>query len=346
MASLTTWCFAGTTTLLAGVLAWTMRGESAPEARPGGSVASVGSFGSVGSDLSSAAITAIPTADDLDPRKVALGDRLFHDVRLSRDSSISCATCHDLAQGGADGARYSTGVDGAIGDINTPTVLNSRFQFHLFWDGRATSLEEQIDGPLHSPTEMASDWAEVLRRIAADADYRSDFERAYAEGITAETVKDAVATFERSLVTPDSPFDRFLRGDERALTREQREGWALFQDLGCVTCHQGVNLGGNSFQALSVDGRYFVDRGGEITKADLGRFNVTGLERDRHRFKVPTLRNVALTAPYLHDGTAATLEDAVRVMARYQLGVELMDDEVASVVAFLHSLTGTLRRSR
>lgn len=337
MASITTWCFAGTTTLLAGVLAWTLRADRAPETAP---------IATVDAELSSAAITAIPAGADLDPRKVALGDRLFHDARLSGDVSISCATCHDLARGGADGRRFSTGVGGALGEINTPTVLNSRFQFHLFWDGRATSLEEQIDGPLHSPTEMASDWAEVLERIRADADYRRDFDRIYTDGVTADTVKDAVAVFERSLVTPNSPFDRFLGGDESALTTEQREGWVLFQDLGCVTCHQGVNLGGNSFQALSVDGRYFADRGGEITKADLGRFNVTQLERDRHRFKVPTLRNVALTAPYLHDGTAATLADAVRIMARYQLGVELMDEEVTSVVAFLESLTGTLPRTR
>ncbi|PTD97106.1 cytochrome-c peroxidase [Pseudothauera lacus] len=271
--------------------------------------------------------------------RVRLGEMLFHERMLSRDNSISCASCHRLDNGGVDGLPFSPGVDGAIGVINTPTVLNAAFSFMQFWDGRAPTLEAQVAGPIHNPIEMASTWSEVIAKLSRREDYRAAFANAYPQGITPETISDAIARFERTLTTPDAPFDRYLRGDTKALNAEEREGYARFKNLGCSSCHQGVNIGGNFFQRFGVLGDYFADRG-NITTADLGRFNVTGDEADRHVFKVPSLRNVALTAPYFHDAGADTLEDAVSIMGRYQLGRTLSDEDVRLIVAFLHTLTG------
>lgn len=287
------------------------------------------------------AFAPLPSTPDLPAAKVALGERLFSDPRLSRDDSISCASCHDLATGGVDGRKVSLGVGGAPGGVNAPTVFNVGFAFAQFWDGRAATLEEQAAGPIHNPVEMASDWPQVLAKLGADDDYRTAFAALYPDGIAAANVADAIATFERSLVTPDSPFDRHLRGEAGALTPLADRGYRRFRELGCASCHQGVLLGGNMFQKFGVLRDYFASR--PATQADLGRYNVTGREEDRHVFKVPSLRNVALTAPYFHDASASTLEAAVVVMARHQLGRELSDDDVDALVAFLRSLTGTYR---
>jgi cytochrome c peroxidase len=269
----------------------------------------------------------------VDRAKAALGKRLFHDPILSDDQTLACASCHDLAKGGADGRPRSEGA-GGLTEVNTPTVFNSRFNFRQFWDGRAESLEEQIDGPLLNKVEMATDWEAVLARLSARSEYRSEFASVYPDGITRDNVRDAIATFERALVTPDSRFDRYLRGDRSILSAEEVAGYELFKDIGCVTCHQGVNVGGNMFQTFGRMGDYFADRG------NVGSYNVTGQERDRFKFKVPGLRNVALTAPYFHDAQAQTLEEAVEIMARYQLGHDLEDRETAQLVAFLETLTG------
>jgi cytochrome c peroxidase len=284
-------------------------------------------------------ISPLPHSVVLPADKVVLGERLFHDARLSRNDTISCATCHDLARGGTDRRRFSLGIDGRVGTTNAPTVFNSGFDFVQFWDGRATSLEDQVAGPIHNPLEMASTWDQILAKLRADDDYRTRFAASYTDGITAANVANAIATFERSLVTPDSPFDRYLRGDSKALTADQREGYRRFKDLGCSSCHQGVNIGGNLFQRFGVMRDYFAGRTSQ-SSADQGRYNVTGREEDRHVFKVPSLRNVALTPPYFHDGSAATLEEAVAVMGRVQLDRELTDDDKRLLVAFLHSLTG------
>lgn len=204
------------------------------------------------------------------------------------------------------------------------------------------SLEEQLDGPINHPDEMASSWELVVERLRGEASYVTEFATLYADGITEQTVRNALCEFERSLFTPNSRFDRFLAGEPNALTQVERDGWTLFQDIGCVTCHQGVNLGSNSFQPFGVMGNYFADR--QIANPDPGRFGVTGKERDRHRFKVPTLRNVARTAPYFHDGSTASLDNAVRIMARYQLGFDLEPDEVTKIVAFLKTLDGEVPR--
>ena len=286
-------------------------------------------------------IQPLPPMPAMRPERVALGERLFHDRRLSADNSLACDSCHDLAHGGVDGKPVSVGIGGALGSINAPTVFNSGLSFVQFWDGRAASLEEQVAGPIHNPAEMGSNWAEVLSRLSLDAEIVAEFRRAYRDGLSAANVADAIGCFERSLLTPNSRFDRYLGGDKSALSEQEREGYRLFRDLGCTSCHQGALLGGNMFQKFGVLGDYFA--GQPETKANLGRFNVTGRTEDRHVFKVPMLRNIAQTAPYFHNGSVASLDQAVSIMGRYQLGRELSPADVQAMVAFLNSLTGEWR---
>ena len=284
-------------------------------------------------------ITPIPLVMNLDQRKVDLGRRLFHDPQLSHDNTIACASCHRLDKGGADGLPVPNGIGGKRGYINTLTVFNSGFNFRLFWDGRAATLEDQIDFPLQHPAEMATTWPEVIAKLNNDAAYRRDFAALYPHGIEQQSIKDAIATFERSLTTPNSKFDRYLRGDIHAISDEELEGYQLFKNLGCINCHQGMNVGGNLFQKLGVINDYFAARG-NVTEVDYGRYNITKIEADRYKFRVPSLRNVALTAPYFHDASADTLEKAVLTMGQYQLGVSLSRDEIIRIVKFLNTLTG------
>ncbi|BBJ00530.1 hypothetical protein FGKAn22_22220 [Ferrigenium kumadai] len=283
-------------------------------------------------------ILPLPPAPQLAPEKVALGKRLFHDPRLSHDNRISCASCHDLSKGGTDRSRFSTGINGAVGDVNAPTVFNAGLNVAQFWDGRAKSLEEQAAGPVHNPAEMGSSWDEVVSKLRKDEEYQASFRRVYPDGISPANIAEAIATFERSLTTPNARFDRYLRGEKNVLSRDELEGYRRFVDHGCTSCHQGAGIGGNMFQRFGIMGDFFKDR--SPTRADQGRFNVTGLEEDRHVFKVPTLRNVAVTSPYFHDGSARTLTDAVRVMGKYQLGKGLSEQDVRLIVAFLHTLSG------
>ncbi len=284
-------------------------------------------------------IKPIPLNHNMDADKVTLGKKLFHDASLSKDGSLSCASCHNLNLGGTDRKRFSTGVHGSMGSINSPTVFNSSLNFRQFWDGRAETLEEQIDGPLINVDEMGITWDEAIDKVKANPEYVSGFEKLYPEGVEKRTIQDAIAVFERSLITPNSRFDQYLRGDEDAINEEEKEGYRLFKAYGCISCHQGVAVGGNMFEQLGSMFDYFEDRG-NVTESDYGRFNVTGREEDRYVFKVPSLRNVALTPPYFHDGTAKRLDDAVRVMAKYQLGRSLEDEEVELIVKFLNTLTG------
>ena len=287
-------------------------------------------------------IRPIPAAPEADPERVALGRALFHDPRLSKDSSTACVSCHDLAHGGDDGRRVSVGVEGRTGAINAPTVFNAGLNFRQFWDGRAATLEHQIDGPVQAPAELGSLWPEVITKLYEHESYPGRFSALYADGITRANVKDALATYMRSLTTPNGRFDRWLGGEADALTPEEKRGYALFKHYGCVSCHQGANVGGNMFQVFGVLNDYFRRRGG-ITDADLGRFNVTGNPADRHAFKVPSLRMAALTAPYLHDGSAATLRDAVDAMFTFQLGREAPDADKDAIVAFIATLAGENR---
>jgi len=284
-------------------------------------------------------ITPIPLDLKLDARKVALGSRLFHDPRLSHDLTISCAHCHNLANGGMDSLPRSFDAAGKQGRVNTPTVFNSGFNFRQYWDGRAATLEDHIDFQKNNPCEMGSTWDEVIAKLDKDADYRSDFTAIYTGPIQPSIVKDAIATFERSLTTPNGKFDRFLRGDKHALDNDELAGYELFKSFGCISCHQGRNVGGNMYEKLGVVDDYFAQRG-NVQVADFGRYNVTGVEEDRFEFRVPSLRNVALTAPYFHDASASTLEQAVAIMGKYQLGVDLSRNETAKIVKFLNTLTG------
>jgi len=284
-------------------------------------------------------IKPIPLETGADPDKAALGRLLFHDPRLSSDQSISCASCHDLATGGDDGERVSTGIEGRQGVVNSPTVYNSALNFRQFWDGRADTLEDQIDGPVQATFEMGSLWPDVVATLYQDDHYPDAFGELYGEGITRPTIKDALAEYMRSLNTPNSRFDQWLRGDANALTPSELEGYRLFKDYGCVSCHQGANVGGNMFQVFGVINEFFKRRG-NITEADLGRFNVTGNPEDRHAFKVPSLRMAAHTAPYLHDGSAATLRDAVDAMFEFQLGREAPDRDKDLIVEFIKTLAG------
>lgn len=220
-----------------------------------------------------------------------------------------------------------------------PTVFNSGFNFRQFWDGRAASLEDQIDGPVQHPKEMGSTWPKVVENLKSDSEYLIDFKDIYYEGVTPATVKDAIATFERSLYTPNSKFDRYLRGEKNALDGDEVAGYKLFKELGCVTCHQGANVGGNMYEKIGLVENYFEHRG-NIEQVDLGRYNITKDEEHRYEFRVPSLRNVALTAPYFHDASAADLAQAVAAMAKYQLGVDLKKNEIARIVKFLNTLTG------
>ena len=289
--------------------------------------------------LASEPIQPIPLTVTLNNDKVQLGKRLFSDPRLSHDDTVACITCHNLESGGTDHLKRPIGIGGTEGDINTLTVFNSANNFALFWDGRAETLEDQIDVSLTNPKEIGFNWRGVINKLGKDPGYVTVFSRIYPQGITAETIKDAIATFERSLVTPNSRFDRYLRGDSTAITEDEKRGYQYFKSYGCIACHQGMNVGGNMFQIFGVMADYFTDRG-NITKADLGRFNVTGDETDRYRFVVSGLRNVAETPPYFHDGSADTLEQAVMVMAKYQLGRTIPVEDVELIARFLRTLSG------
>ena len=269
-------------------------------------------------NVSNEPIQPIPLKLELNQNKVKLGDKLFHDPKLSSNNKMSCASCHHLNTGGIDRLVHSIGMRGLPISVNSPTIFNSGFNFKQNWDARSETIEAQIETNLMSKASMGnSDWSEVVSKLKQNSEYASWFKHIYPDGIKPNNIKDAIATFERSLYTPNSRFDQFLRGDEKALSEEEKEGYSYFKAYGCVSCHQGMLLGGNMFQKFGLLGDYFGDRG-NITKVDLGRFNVTGYERDQYVFKVPSLRNVLLTAPYFHDGSAKNLEAAIQVMAKYQ----------------------------
>lgn len=283
-------------------------------------------------------ISPLPLKADLNSDKVDLGDRLFHEKKLSSDNSISCASCHEVKKGGADHFSVSRGVGGFSGPINAPTVLNSSLNFRQFWDGRAATLEDQIEGPIHAQFEMNSNWELIISKLEQDQLYKTLFNKVYKNGIQAANIKDAIATYERSLITP-SRFDSYLRGDNNALNQDEIKGYELFKKYGCVACHQGKNIGGNMYQVFGVMGDYFKDRG-SVSIVDYGVFNITHDEQDRYKFKVPSLRNIAMTAPYFHDGSATTLHDAIRVMAKYQLGRKISENDEDLIVKFLNTLSG------
>ena len=276
-----------------------------------------------------------------DEAKAKLGFKLYHDARLSVDNTVSCASCHGLNTAGVDNKQYSVGVEGKLGGVNAPTVYNAVYNFVQFWDGRAVTLADQAAGPPVNPVEMASpNFEAIVAKLNADKAFVREFKAVYPEGLSQATITDAIEQFERTLLTPNSRFDKYLRGDNEAITAEELKGYELFKKYNCATCHVGKNLGGESYELMGLRNHYFEARGLELTEEDNGRFKQTGVERDRHRFKVPGLRNVALTWPYYHDGTRTSLKEAVCDMGTYQVGVALSDEEEDLIVAVLNTLTG------
>lgn len=290
-------------------------------------------------------ITPIPEPVISAPKQVELGRLLFHDVRLSQNNQLSCASCHSLKYGGADGQVVSTGVNGSKGLINSPSVFNSSLNFRQFWDGRADSLLSQIDGPISNPIEMNSSWPEVLSKLKQDSFYIEQFNHAFKTGLNIINIKAAIIAFEESLLTPDCRLDLYLKNEPEALTSEELKGYNLFKQYGCVSCHQGVAVGGNLYQRFGIMGDYFASRG-NITPADLGRYQLTRNEQDKYVFKVPSLRNVALTAPYFHDGSTHALEEAVELMMLYQLGRIPNKQDINKIVLFLKTLTGQYQKKQ
>ncbi len=279
---------------------------------------------------------AKPTKYELSEAKIDLGRHLYYDPRLSKNHDISCNSCHDLANYGVDNEKTSPGHKGQRGERNSPSVYYAAFHMAQFWDGRAMDVEEQAQGPVVNPVEMAMVSEEhVEKTLASIPEYQAKFEAAFGpDAITFANMAQAIGAFERKLVTP-SPFDDFLAGDLEALTAEQVRGLDIFMKTGCTTCHTGATIGGSMYQKLGVTKPY-------PTK-DVGRFAVTKVESDKRVFKVPSLRNVAKTGPYLHDGSIASLPEMVKLMSEYQLATEPLDeDETKAVVAFLESLTGEI----
>lgn len=281
-------------------------------------------------------IQPIPRTITIDKNWLALGKALFHSSLLSADNTISCASCHMIDYGGDDGFPVSLGVNNAQGTRNSPTVLNSSLNFRQFWDGRASSLEEQAIGPIHNPVEMASSWPQIIAKLGRDKYFKEKFAQLSDNGITPGNIVKAITIYEQSLITPNAPIDKYLLGDKNALTGQQKRGFKYFVEYGCTTCHQGRNIGGNIYQKL---GR--LDDIPLRLSFDLGRFEVTKQLSDKYMFKVPSLRNVAETAPYFHNGSISTLPDAVKIMAKAQLARELTESEVEDIVALLQSFSGT-----
>lgn len=290
-----------------------------------------------------------PADNPTTPAKVRLGGMLYMDPRLSSDGTISCNSCHGLGKGGVDHQSVSDGVGHQQGVRNAPTVFNAAFQSAQFWDGRAPSLEEQAKGPLMNPVEMGNaDAGTLVARLKGIPIYQKTFAQVFGgnDPLTIDHLVQAIAAFERTLITPDSRFDRFLRGDPTArLSLQEQRGMQTFSTIGCLNCHNGVNFSGPRLPQGQGHYEKFPEHGDNLHVAmyhladDQGRFQVTGRAEDRHMFRVPTLRNVAKTAPYFHNGSVPTLEEAVRVMARTQLNLDLKDADIADLTAFLEALS-------
>jgi len=276
--------------------------------------------------------------------KIELGKKLYFDVRLSKDNTQSCNTCHNLNTYGVDNNPFSEGNDGELGGRNSPTTLNAALHIAQFWDGREPDVEAQAGGPILNPVEMAMhSEEEVMSKLEAIDEYMDLFDAAFPNApklFTYDNLKNAIGVFERQLLTP-SKFDDYLAGNTKALTDQEKKGLQTFMDVGCTSCHSGALLGGNSYQKFGTFGNYW-----ELTKSekiDNGKFDLTQNEGDKYIFKVPSLRNVQKTYPYFHDGSVEDLGEAVKIMAKLQLNKDLTDEETANIVAFLNTLTGDVK---
>ncbi len=280
-------------------------------------------------------IAPLPTKlEDVDLAKAKLGRKLFFDPILSSDRSISCLSCHSFDHGGADPNAVSFGVHNRKGGIQSPSVYNARYNFRQFWNGRAGTLRAQLNGPLYDHAEMDMTPQQIETRLNQSPLYLAAFQKVYGfKRITIDDVTDALVEFEKALVTPNSRFDRYLRG-EIELTAEEQKGYEKFKTLGCVTCHNGINIGANAFQKMGLFRDYAYD------PKYKDRFSLTKSALHKNVFKVPTLRNITLTSPYFHDASAATLEEAITAMARYNLGITISKEDRDLLVIFLKSLEG------
>ncbi|WP_217577461.1 cytochrome-c peroxidase [Mesorhizobium sp. GbtcB19] len=282
-------------------------------------------------------ITPVPIELNLDQRKVQLGRQLFTDSRLSGDNGTSCASCHFFNRGLTDGAPISHGQPGHPGATNTLSLFNVGLSSKLGWDGHLLTLEQQAAGVVENPTTMGSKWGYVLDILKRDSGLTTTFNQIYPDGIQRDNVIDALVEYEKSLTTPNAPFDRYLRGDQDAISSEAKEGYQLFKDYGCASCHQGVNVGGNMLQVFGIFGKPEAAAQGSHTP---GAAQNSGISDDQPVFRVPVLRNVQITGPYFHDGSVQTLPEAIAIMAKTQLGRDVSNEDIAKLEAFLDSLTG------
>ena len=290
-----------------------------------------------------------PASNPTTPAKVELGKMLYHDPRLSSNGVVSCNSCHNVMAGGDDSRPGSIGVKNQVGGRGAPSVYNSAFNSVQFWDGRAPNLEAQAKGPVTNPGEMGmKSWDDVVARLKQMPEYTKAFASAFGsdDAVTADNAVKAIAAYERTLITPNSPFDRYVSGDKSALNDQQVRGMNTFAEVGCVGCHSGPAFNGPQLPEGTGFYQKFPTFENGVMEAkysfmeDMGRYEATKNDADRHLFKVPTLRNIALTAPYFHNGKVETLDEAVRVMAKTQLNKELSGEQVADIVSFLNSLSG------
>ncbi len=284
-------------------------------------------------------IEPLPQKLEVDARKVSFGKKLFFDKRLSDDNSTSCESCHDLNAWGAENKSVSNGINQLQGTRNSPTLYNSALNFKQLWDGRANDLAHQVQGVVLSPVVMGmKSWEDAINRLKEDAYYAKASTDIYGKELDKYVVSDAIAEYEKTLLTPNSPFDQYLKGDQNAITAKQKTGYQLFKAYGCASCHQGANVGGNMFQKFGVLNDISLQKGS--LSNDLGRYNVTKNEWDKRVFKVPSLRLATKTPPYFHDGSVKTIEDAVDIMIKYQLGRGVPIEHRDAIIAFLDSLVG------
>ncbi len=297
----------------------------------------VGTFSALSLGVASAMDTHLVIKPELklDPAMVELGKKLYFDPRLSASGVISCNFCHNLSMGGTDNIPTSVGHKWAQGPINAPTVLNAQHQVAQFWDGRAKDLAEQAKGPIENPMEMASTHALAIETIASIPAYRAEFKSVFGDDtVNIDRVADAIAEFEKTLVTPGDRFDQYLMGNKKALTAQELKGYELFKEIGCQSCHTGPRFGGENYTKMGMVEPY------PTSNPKLGRFEETGKEEDKMVFKTPILRNIELTYPYFHDGAVWSLPEAVRIMAKHSIGMTLTKEQTADIVAFLKTLTG------
>lgn len=284
-------------------------------------------------------IFPIPLSYKVDESKAELGEKLFSETRLSINDQVACISCHQLSSGGDDNQIMGISLSAEQHIINTPSIFNAKYNFRQNWDGDAKTLEEQIELAMVSRHEFNNSWDNVIAAISSDQELSKDFDAIYKNGVTKENIISSIVEFENTLVTPNSKFDKHLRSEVDILSEDEIKGYQTFKELGCISCHQGINIGGNLYQKFGVFYNYIAERG-DIKKPDYGRINVTDRLIDAYVFKVPSLRNIAVTAPYLHDGSAATIEEAISIMGKTQLGRLLTSDEILLIKSFLNTLTG------